>query len=337
MNWKLRAELLRAFDALPGGNAVYQFLQSRFGYFHRRPGFIAGRLSRQKELASRVIDHGGRLEGAHVVEVGTGWVPLAPLGFWICGAARVTTFDLNPFLIPSLVTHCCRWIADHRDEAAAIWRGLCTEGDVLEKIEIISQLKDRPEELLKVAGIDYRAPADAATSDLPDASIDIHYSGNVFEHIPPESLCRILGEARRILRPGGLAVHFVDPSDHFAHNDPSISRINFLQLDEAQWRRYYDNRYSYLNRCHDSDYREMFERASLKLLSCGFDVDERARALLQQGFPLAPAFRHKSVDDLCRQSLIYVAAARDSRAPGSPPAPIASSDELGAHKLEKEP
>ncbi len=306
MNWKLRALILRAFATLPGGNAAYQLLQSRFGYF-RHGDYIENRLAKQAELAAAVVAGGGTVEGAQVVEVGTGWVPLAPLGFWICGAARVTTFDLNPYLIPSLLRYGCAWISDHRDPLVEIWSGLRSERQIVEKLDLIERLKDRPWDLLEAAGIDYRAPADAAATGLPDDSIDVHYSANVFEHVPAESLDRILGEARRILRPGGLAVHHVDPSDHFAHNDPSISRINFLQFEEPEWRRHYDNRYSYLNRCHDSDYRRLFEGADLRLIDSGFEVDAGALELLGAGFPLASPFRDKSHEDLARKNLTYVA------------------------------
>ena len=103
-------------------------------------------------------------------------------------------------------------------------------------------------------------------------------------------------------------MHHVDPSDHFAHNDRSISRINFLQFEEPEWRRYYDNRYSYLNRCHDSDYRRLFEDASYRLIDCSFEVDARASELLRNEFPLASPFREKSFEDLSRGNLTYVAA-----------------------------
>ena len=306
MNWKQRALILRAFATLPGGNAAYQLLQNRFGYF-RRGDYIANRLFKQRELAACMRNNGFEIEGANVMEVGTGWVPLAPLGFWICGAARVTTFDLNRFFSPSLLRHACAWIGDHRSILVDLWSGLRSKQQVVEKLDVIDRFKDRPWDLLRRAGIEYRAPADAAATGLPDSSIDAHTSANVFEHVSPANLRRILQEGRRLLRRGGLAIHHADPSDHFAHNDPSISRINFLRLEDREWRRFYDNRYSYLNRWHDSDYQRLFEDTEYRLLDHHFKIDTGALALLRNDFPLATRFRDKSFEDLARGNLTYVA------------------------------
>jgi SAM-dependent methyltransferase len=306
MNWKLRALILKALAAAPGGGALYQLLQSRFGYF-RRGDYIENRLSKQRELAACLLANGSEIDGARVMEVGTGWVPLAPLGFWICGAAGVITFDLSRYMIPSLLRHACDWIGANRATLVDLWSGLRSERQIDDKLDVIDRLKDRPGDLLRAAGIEYRAPADAAATGLPDASIDVHYSANVFEHVPPRALRRILSEGRRVLRPGGMAVHHADPSDHFAHSDPSISRINFLRFEDQEWRSYYDNRYSYLNRCHDSDYRRLFEGAKYRLIDCRFKVEAGSLQLLRSGFPLASPFRGKSLEDLSRGNLTYVA------------------------------
>ncbi|MBE9572765.1 MAG: methyltransferase domain-containing protein, partial [Proteobacteria bacterium] len=52
---------------------------------------------------------------------------------------------------------------------------------------------------------------------MPDASIDYHISTTVFEHIPGKDIERILNEAKRILKREGIAIHFIDLSDHFQH------------------------------------------------------------------------------------------------------------------------
>src|SRR4051812_19012841 len=42
------------------------------------------------------------VEGAVIVEVGTGWVPVVPLALHLMGAARIVTYDLNRHLQPGL-------------------------------------------------------------------------------------------------------------------------------------------------------------------------------------------------------------------------------------------
>ena len=39
---------------------------------------------------------------------------------------------------------------------------------------------------------------------LPDASVDVLYSSHMLEHLDPEDARRFLGEARRVLAPGGI-------------------------------------------------------------------------------------------------------------------------------------
>ena len=78
--------------------------------------------------------------------------------------------------------------------------------------------------------IEYLALMDTAHMRLPDDSIDCHFSITVLEHIPRGNIQRIFLEAVRVLKSGGLAIHFVDLSDHFQHQDPRITRINFFAV-----------------------------------------------------------------------------------------------------------
>jgi len=75
----------------------------------------------------------------------------------------------------------------------------------------------------KMENVQYLAPADAANTNLLDNSIDYHISTNVLEHISYEVIRNIFIEAKRILKDKGVAIHFIDLSDHFQHQDNSIS------------------------------------------------------------------------------------------------------------------
>jgi hypothetical protein len=65
---------------------------------------------------------------------------------------------------------------------------------------------------------------------------------------------KIINEGNRILSEEGLFVHLIDCSDHFSHNDKSISRINFLQYNVTQWNKLAGNRYVYVNRLRHDDF-----------------------------------------------------------------------------------
>ena len=118
----------------------------------------------------------------------------------------------------------------------------------------------------------------------------------MLEHIPPEVLSKILGEANRVLRDDGLFVHCIDFSDHFSHSDRSISAINFLQFGEDEWAKFAGNRYMYQNRLRIDDFNCLARNAGLEIISVEAEVDPTSVAVLEGGFPLNERFRGKSVD-----------------------------------------
>jgi ubiquinone/menaquinone biosynthesis C-methylase UbiE len=161
----------------------------------------------------------------------------------------------------------------------------------------------------------YLAPADAANTDLPDASIDYHISTTVFEHIPGEDIERILKEAKRILKEDGVAIHFIDLSDHFQHQDNSITRINFLRYSEKEWNKIAGNEFAYCNRLRASDYLALFKRAGFDVCRKEVREDKEARESMENGFMVDERFRDYKVDDLCATGL-RVALKENKKATG---------------------
>jgi hypothetical protein len=276
---------------------------------HCKPEYLFQKIELQAEMARALREHGRHTEGAHIVEVGTGWVPILPISFWFCGAARIDTFDLNRHLLPEVLASTLpRFITDI-DKLRTIWQDLVPEHELADKLALVARYKADPVAFLEAAGIHYRAPADAGDTGLEDDTVGIHCSTSTFEHIPPEDLLRILVEARRVLAPDGLAVHLVDPKDHFAYYDESIPTINFLGMSDKTYRKHFGNRYTYQNRLHDRDFRALFKEAGLRLVYSSWKTDERSLGLLRDGFPLAKQFADASFEDLSRHQLLYVAAA----------------------------
>ncbi|MCG8457156.1 MAG: class I SAM-dependent methyltransferase [Holophagales bacterium] len=307
MSWKLRALILHTLHRAPGGVFLYQLLQARLGRF-RDSEYLRIRFRKQRDLAATSLEHGGVVEGATVVEVGTGWVPIVPLGFWICGAREVVSYDLHRFLSPPLVHYVLRWMVEHRDELLALWRDLVPPSELRRRLDELARFRGGVRELLELAGVRYLAPADASATGLEAGSADLHISTNVLEHVPPPAVRAILEEGARVLGPRGLAIHHADPSDHFSHADPAISRIHFLRFEEREWARWSGNRFAYLNRLHDSDYRELLADSGLELRACHAVQDPEVRQLLEDGFPLASPFRRKPFEELSHRHMTYVAA-----------------------------
>lgn len=100
--------------------------------------------------------------------------------------------------------------------------------------------------------------SDVSKTNHNNESLDYIVSNNVLEHIYPKFLNPILNEFFRILKNDGLQSHFIDMSDHFAHNDNSISIYNYLKFSDFQWK-LIDNTVQPQNRLRINDYVKMFE------------------------------------------------------------------------------
>jgi len=186
---------------------------------------------------------------------------------------------------------------------------------IIERMDLIDRLKEVPEKFLSEANLQYLAPADAADTGLPDASVDYHISTTVFEHIPGVDIKRILKEAKRILKKEGMAIHFIDLSDHFQHQDKSITSINFLRYSEKEWDKIAGNEFAYCNRLRASDYFELFKEAGFDVCCKETTVDDEARKNMENGFMVDEGFRDYNVDDLCVTGL-RVALKKNGKATG---------------------
>ena len=305
MNWRIKSQIQRCCSTLPGGGTLYAGLQRTLGR-HRRPDY-GDRLELAARIADRLAGDGGPLIGATVVEVGTGYAPFLPTALWLAGADRVETFDLHRHLRPALAAGMLRWIVAHRERVAEKL-AIAVDREILDdRLALLTSLRDRPLAFLDRAGIAYRAPADAAATGLAEGSVDLHVSAYVFEHVPPGAIAAILREAGRVLRPGGTAFHRVDPTDHYAHADPTITTVNFLRFDESEWRHHGAGRYAYHNRLRDADYRRLIAESPLALAHHRYEVDARAVAALRDGFPLASPYRDRDAEELARCRLDFIA------------------------------
>jgi SAM-dependent methyltransferase len=295
MRWERKATVARLCAGLPAGDRIYKVIQRRFGGLTGDP---ADRLPFVPKFAEWITAAGATVQDATVLEVGTGHKPTIPIGFFLLGAKTVYTYDLHRRLDIPLVRQSLRWIVSHRDLIHALL-GPFVDGSALdERMGLLRRFAGDPLNCLKEAGIRYVAPADAARTGLEPGSIDLHYSMTTLEHIPAPVITDILREAHRILRPGGLAVHFVDLSDHFSHADGSITAINFLRYSPAEWDRLAGNEFAYTNRLRASELRALYEGAGFRIDAIKQDVDKVSRKALDSGFPVDPAFTSHSAEDL---------------------------------------
>lgn len=223
-----------------------------------------------------------------VLELGTGWIPIVPLLMHACGAARLILTDVEKLIDGNTIRYAKSFIANHADH-------ISTELG-LDKAELLNSLES--------FAFDYRCPF--SVDELADNSVDVIYSRNVLEHISPPDLDSIFAGCRRFLAPGGLMCHIVDNSDHWQHNDKSISRINFLQYEDSVWRLLSINRQNYQNRLRHSDYERKLKACGFSLVSSGGTPDAKALADLES-IHLAARFKNRPKADLAILTSCFVA------------------------------
>lgn len=296
MNWKIKSAVQRACARVPfGRDALYYQLQCRCGKLEK--GYDYSFLFRETAKLATIL-HAYRfdIEGASVMEVGTGWRIDIPIAFYLCGARRIITCDLNRYLVPSLALKTVSYLLANQDEIETIFPFV--EPSVLRSRVVALAGVSNIQQLLAKTSVQYLAPYDCSRTDLPNGSVDLQFSYTVFEHIPDQTLQAILREANRLLSSRGLALHHIDLSDHFEQVDRSITKINFLQFSESEWRRYSNTPWSYHNRLREDEFRDIFSKSAHSVMHWARSTDHRSVECLNRGFPLAPEFRSKPIDVL---------------------------------------
>ncbi|WP_129677266.1 methyltransferase domain-containing protein [Candidatus Chloroploca sp. Khr17] len=216
MNWQSKAAIMRFASQTPLGDRWYHWVQKKFGRLKAQP---MARLPIQTEMLKWLCECGFSIEGKTLFEVGTGHMPIVPIGFFLAGAGEIITVDLNRRIDWTLTRDSLRWMVEHRHELDALYQDVVPSHIFEERFAMLQRWQADPKGFFDKANIHYRAPYDAAQTDLPERSIDLHFSVTTLEHIPYNILTDIFTEAKRILRLDGLAIHFIDPSDHFQHQD----------------------------------------------------------------------------------------------------------------------
>src|SRR5256885_7907830 len=116
MNWKLKAAIQNSVSLLPpaASYSAYYWIQRRFGGLKRvNP---VGRLAAAIEIWKRIQEHGREPSGKVFFEVGTGRVPVVPLAYWLMGAEKTITIDLNPYLKEELVLESLCYMSENEEQ-----------------------------------------------------------------------------------------------------------------------------------------------------------------------------------------------------------------------------
>jgi len=300
MKWQYKAKIMKIMSNIPMGGALYKFLQKKFGRLTSDP---IPNIKKQIEISNWLHKYNNLIEGKTFFEVGTGHNAIVPVGFFLSGAKRVVTVDLYRRLDYNIMKNSLFYLVKNRHLLESLYSNITNSNMFNERLDLLSKYWSTPQQFIKMANIKYLAPADAANTNLLNNSIDYHISTNTLEHISYEVIRNIFIEAKRILKDNGIAIHFIDMSDHFQHQDNSISRINFLRFSDNDWTNIAGNQFAYCNRLIASNYLNLFNEIGFDIIHMEKGIDENSMNKIKDGFKVNEKFNSYKLEDICTTSL----------------------------------
>ncbi len=239
-----------------------------------------------------LLDHGGDVRDARLLEIGPGINLSQGLLFVMGGAAKY--YGLDIYRDPALLA------APQYDNVASLYR-LIAPREIRRPVEEILTTRNGQVEFDQDR-VEYLYPRQSYDIPLADASLDYVFSNATLEHVADP--LRTVEAIHRVLKRGGITAHQIDLRDHADFARP----LEFLKVDAATWAKRYPNpekNHLYMNRWRASDFRQAFEKTGLRVLvmkpSETLQVTEDMRQSLQ------PEFRKYDLDDLSVVGLLIVA------------------------------
>ncbi|NOR44514.1 MAG: methyltransferase domain-containing protein [Candidatus Delongbacteria bacterium] len=307
MNWKLKAKIQNIISYFPSEFSYnfYYWIQRHFGSL--KDFNPINRLSAGMNMYKQVLNLGESGENKIFYEVGTGRAPIAPLAYWLMGAKKTITIDLNPYVKTELITDSLKYIRNNKEEVIKLFGSLLNKDRLDDLIDFTNNMHFTLQKFLDFCSIEYIAPGDASNTNIADNSIDYFTSCAVFEHIERDTLKKIIIEGNRIIKKNGLFINYIDYRDHFSSSDRTISAINFLQYSDDQWKKYADNKYMYMNRLRHDDYINLFRSEGHNILAENTEIDQNSKEILKsKRLKLDEQFKEKLLETLSIRGAMIV-------------------------------
>lgn len=279
--------------ALPGAHRIDDQLRRRLRRPYLTEAYALGKWRHvEQHLAALHRRPGEDVGDTRVLELGTGWFPLVPLGLALHGATVLTLdkakhLDAQRVRLSMQVLH--DLLTSGRLAAASPQRVAVLQ-------ELLADNRERSAaQLLAPLGVRARIGDAQDLSAVPDASgAQLLVSNNTLEHIPAEVLRGIFAAFHRVGTSDARMSHYIDLADHYAGFDPRITEFHFLTLSPGRWR-LANNALAYQNRLRISDYRRLLRESGW--LVTGQQLTTR-KARQVEGLDLVPPYDQLTSEDL---------------------------------------
>lgn len=202
-------------------------------------------------------------DDVNMLEIGTGWYPIIPIGMFLMGRKNVSTFDIVKLVTSKRIKDTLVFFVNWHENGKL--RDYLPNYNVQALERLRSDVNSTRELNLADYGISYIS-GNFTDQFRGDEKFNYICSNNTFEHIYENDLNITLSIFYTILEKGGVMSHHIDLSDHFAHLDRTITPYNFLQFSDFQWK-LIDNSIQPQNRLRYSDYKSMIENAGFEIVA----------------------------------------------------------------------
>lgn len=252
-----------------------------------------GLLADALDIIKTLRVHGYAIDGADLLELGSGWLPLIPLLLRCAGAKSVILTDTIRLMDRKLLERAAEYVIaniQQVEDATGVGSNV-----IRARLAVALESGTTFDAALAKCGFRYLVPF--RPEELASQSCDIILSRAVLEHVPERGLRQIMVEFRRIIRTTGAMYHFIDHSDHWEHHDKSISRINFLKYGNLTWKILSFPSGSYQNRLRRYQYIEIITASGFEIASERSSTQPATIEALKT-LPLAKRFRDIPAEEL---------------------------------------
>jgi len=269
-SWLLKTALQRGISGLPRSEWWNGLLQRYVtGGLRVQP---YGEFQAKVKACRRHLDHYrefSRLPRADftVVEIGTGWFPIIPIGLYLCGAREIWTFDIVRLLRKDALRKVIEYFSLFAQTGELNKILPAVRSSSVSKLIELAPLATKvlPVEFLERLNI-HALVQDVRTSGLADGSVDMVFSHGVLEHLPSRVLAEVFAQLRKLCSEVSVMSHFIGMADQFASFDSSITPFNNMQYSARAWR-WLNNSLIPQNRLRVSDYRRAYGDAGFEIVA----------------------------------------------------------------------
>jgi SAM-dependent methyltransferase len=284
------AVALKVFSSNALARGQYRRLGNSLGGKRRRteamPGYYPDRLKRMLRLQRQ---HNIVRDGDRILELGTGWLHWEAITLRLFVDIEAVLFDVWDNRQLEGLKNYLRQLRPLLNDGFGLSEAeLQRAHSLIESIVMVESF----DELYNLLGFKYVVETSGSLSQFFEDSFQLVVSAGVLEHVKRDAFRTLIEETRRVLKPGGWALHSIDTSDHLAHYDRTVSRKMYLGFSEWTWRCLFENEVQYINRVQREEWLQLFR-------SCDFElIEEESQQINIDGLKLAETYAQMERRDL---------------------------------------